>query len=117
LITSLTTPELNLGDLLILLKIFYKTAVAVNNVADIQADALVTLLQEMISCFDLATGKSMKLLWNYFRPSTLSTERHFDVERSIFDVVSSISYFTADKSGKLPMLDHYAFDCDVNISL
>jgi hypothetical protein len=99
LIASLQTSELNLGDLLILLKMFKKTALTLNEVPKINADTLVAQLQEMVSFFDLNTGKSMKLLWNFFRPMTLSTKSVFDVERSIQEIATSISYFTTDKHG------------------
>jgi len=97
LLASLQTPELNLGDLLILLKMFKKTALSLTIVEGAKADTLNAQLREMVSFFDLNTGKSMKLLWNFFRPMTLSTQRVFEVERSINEVAASISYFASDK--------------------
>lgn len=96
----LNNTELNLGDLLILLKMFKKTATSLSNNQVRQAEPLLSLLQSMVSSFDLATGKSMKLLWNHFRPTTLSTQGLFNVEQDIHDVATSISYFTSDTSGK-----------------
>ncbi|KAM3579719.1 AAA ATPase midasin [Umbelopsis sp. WA50703] len=96
LMVLLNITELNLGDLLILLKMFKKTAVSLRELDVGPAEPLVSLLQSMVSTFDLATGKSMKLLWNHFRPTTLSTQGLFDVEQNILNVASSISYFTSD---------------------
>jgi hypothetical protein len=100
LMVLLNITELNLGDLLILLKMFKKTAVSLRELDVGPAEPLVSLLQSMVSTFDLATGKSMKLLWNHFRPTTLSTQGLFDVEQNILNVASSISYFTSDMTGK-----------------
>lgn len=86
---------------MILLKMFKKTALSLTIVEGAKADTLNAQLKEMVSFFDLNTGKSMKLLWNFFRPMTLSTQRVFEVERSINEVAASISYFASDKDGML----------------
>ncbi|KAH8552549.1 hypothetical protein BGW37DRAFT_289741 [Umbelopsis sp. PMI_123] len=77
---------------------FKKASVSLNKTNETKMDALIDQLQTMVSYFDLNTGKSMKLLWNYFRPTTLSTERVYDVERNIYELAASISYFSSDKN-------------------
>jgi hypothetical protein len=79
---------------------FKKTALSLNKTTETKMDTLLEQLQDMVAHFDLNTGKSMKLLWNYFRPTTLSAERIFDVERSIYELATAISYFSTDKTGE-----------------
>lgn len=80
---NLTQMEnLSLDKFLISIRIMAEM-ISQNGISTVEFDAITRGVQEIMSGFDFETSESMKALWSYFHPSTLSSEALYLLETEL----------------------------------
>ncbi|KAF7722956.1 AAA ATPase midasin [Apophysomyces ossiformis] len=58
--------------------------------------ASIARIDDIMAAFDFETCKSMKSLWKYFCPATLSSESSYDIERELHKINASLDLYRPD---------------------
>ncbi|CAO3637326.1 unnamed protein product [Cunninghamella blakesleeana] len=62
-------------------------------------------IDEIMSSFDFEVSKSMKELWKYFGPATLSTKTLYDLEKEIIKISESLNSYNSHNDDHLKPTD------------
>ncbi|KAI8086936.1 P-loop containing nucleoside triphosphate hydrolase protein [Gilbertella persicaria] len=84
--------SLSLDNLLIILKIM-KDLMSATDIKFSHMDPVFTRIEDIMSGFDFNTSKSMKALWKYFCPATLSSKSLHDLETELHKVNETMNCY------------------------
>ncbi|KAL7319508.1 AAA ATPase midasin [Mucor circinelloides] len=93
-------PSLSLDNLLIILRII-KDLMSADGVKCAQMDPVFAHIEDIMSGFDFNTSRSMKALWKYFCPSTLSTESLHALEQELHKINATMNAYKYDSEETL----------------
>ncbi|KAL0096148.1 P-loop containing nucleoside triphosphate hydrolase protein [Phycomyces blakesleeanus] len=86
------SPTLSLDNFLIILRIM-KSLMTIEDPAPVFFASPCDLINEIMSNFDFETCRSMKSLWNYFSPATLSSVTLFDLETELREINNTMDSY------------------------
>ncbi|KAI8971571.1 P-loop containing nucleoside triphosphate hydrolase protein [Mycotypha africana] len=89
-------PSLSLDNLVIIMKIT-KELILSKNINDTSLDDLLVRIEDILSGFDVTTSLSMKTLWKYFSPPTLSSLPLHDLEKKLRQLSADMDDYSFGK--------------------
>ncbi|KAI8642397.1 hypothetical protein BD408DRAFT_180035 [Parasitella parasitica] len=92
--------SLSLDNLLIILRII-KDLMSADGVKCAQIDPVFAHIEGIMSGFDFNTSRSMKALWKYFGPSTLSTHSLHELEHELHKINATMNCYKYDSEETL----------------
>ncbi|CAO3620235.1 unnamed protein product [Mucor hiemalis] len=87
--------SLSLDNLLIILRIM-QDLMSTEGVKCSQMDPIFSHIENIMSGFDFNTSKSMKALWKYFCPSTLSSASLHELELELHEINATMNFYKYD---------------------